>query len=593
MSNGTSSSARPRARARWVAATTAAALLLGEVPCARVASAQPKKPATAEDETAQKKEEARTRFERGMTFFDKKIWDAALVEFLASRGAYPTRSNTQNAAICLRNLNRFDEALDMFEALVVEFPTLPTPDRAAVEREIGELKNLVGTLEVHVGEAGAQITIDGRDRGVSPTGPLRVSAGTHVVRVYKETFAPFEKRVVVAGAQATAVEVKLETLTQSGRLSISEDGARTAEVLVDNVVVGTTPWQGLVSIGEHVVFLRGEGVLGTQPASATVRINQVTPVVLALEPLEAKLRVEATPSGAEVAIDGVVVGSGVWEGRLRKGSHTVEVGRAGFLPLRRAVSLAAGAEERVSLTLERDPDSPIWQVKRPARVFAELAPTLPIGLVFGGDVSGTGDASIPLGIAGRIHVGYELPSGIGFAFDAGYMHLGRSVDDRATVLRPVGKPDAPGTASDALSLRGLLLGGSAHLHRASPFGEDLPLLFRVGLGVLLGSANDERSGTFSAAGQPPLPVATTRTTDQTAYLYVAPEARLGYRLTERLELSAGVELMLMVGLSRTRWDTRGSAVVLGDQGLAGYDPQTLTGSTMLLASPSLGARWDF
>src|SRR4051794_4589294 len=133
-----------------------------------------------------KKDEAKTRFERGMTLFDKKVWDAALVEFLESRAAYATRSNTQNAAICLRNLNRFDEALDMFEALVKEFPSISPTDRVALDKEIAELHGLVGTIEIRSGESGAQITIDGRERGVTPAAPLRVSAGTHVLRVYKE-----------------------------------------------------------------------------------------------------------------------------------------------------------------------------------------------------------------------------------------------------------------------------------------------------------------------------------------------------------------------------------------------------------------------
>src|SRR5205085_10481518 len=128
-----------------------------------------------------KKEEAKQRFQRALVRFDKHVWDAALAEFLESRAAYPTRSNTQNAAICLRNLNRFDEALDMFETLLKEFPQVP--DRPAVEKEIAELQKLVGTIEVRAQDTGATITIDGRERGSSPAPPVRVSAGTHSVRV--------------------------------------------------------------------------------------------------------------------------------------------------------------------------------------------------------------------------------------------------------------------------------------------------------------------------------------------------------------------------------------------------------------------------
>jgi len=527
-----------------------------------------------------------------MVLFDKKVWDAALVEFLSSREAYATRSNTQNAAICLRNLNRFDEALDMFEALGKEFPNLGPADRAAVDKEIAELVGLVGNIDIRTEERGAAITIDGRERGTTPSAPLRVAAGTHVMRVYKDGFSPVEKRVEVAGKQTLVVDARLEPLAQSGRLSISEDGGRGgSEVLVDNVVVGKTPWQGLVAIGDHVVFLRGEGNLGTQPAAASVRINQVTPIVLLLEPLESSLRVEPAPSGASVAVDGVVVGSGLWDGRLRKGRHTIEIAQSGFLPQKREIDLAAGRSERLAVQLERDPDSPLWQEKKKPHIFVEVAPSFPLALALGGEVADAGSASFPLGFVGRGHVGYELPTGVGFALDAGYLHLARNVDDRETVIRPVGKPEARGTASDKISLKGLVVGGSAQLHR-SAFGEKIPLLLRLGVGAFIANANDRRSGDFAPAGGNPVAVATTRTSADLAYLYVAPEARVGYRIADRVEISFGVEVMIMVGLSNARWDTA-NGVVLGNQGLAGYDNQTLVGSTLFLVNPGLAARFDF
>lgn len=538
-----------------------------------------------------KKDEAKARFERGMTLFDKKVWDAALVEFLESRAAYATRSNTQNAAICLRNLNRFDEALDMFEALVKEFPSLSPTDRAAVEKEIAELQGLVGAIDIRAPETGAQITIDGRERGTTPAPALRVSAGTHVLRVYKEGFAPVEKRVEVAGRQTLVVAAMLETLTQSGRLSVTEDGGKGAEVLVDNAVVGKAPWQGLVATGEHVVFLRGEGNLGTQPANATVRINQVTPIVLALEPLESQLRVEPSPNGASVAVDGVVVGAGLWDGRLRKGRHKIEVAQSGFLPKERSIDLAASAKERIAVQLERDPDSPLWQVQKKPRIFLELNPSFPVALLLGGDVADGGSASFPLGFVGRAHIGYELPSGLGFSLDAGYLYLARDVTGRDEVIRPVGKPEARGKADDLLSLKGLVVGGSASLHR-STFGEKMPLLLRVGVGTFLANATDRRSGTFTPAGGAPTPVGAARSSVDVPYLYLAPEVRLGYRLGDHVEVTAGVELMVLVGLDSARWD-KGTGTVLGNQGLAGYDDKTVFGGTILLVNPGVGARFDF
>jgi hypothetical protein len=547
-------------------------------------------PAAAEPDAAQqKKDEARARFEKGMSLFDKKIWDAALAEFLESRAAYPTRSNTQNAALCLKNLNRFDEALDMFEALLKEFPNLGPADKQAVQKEVEELRGLVGTVEIHAPETGAQVTVDGRERGQTPAPPVRVAAGSHVVRVYKEGFQPFEKRVEVAGRQNVVIDAKLETLAQSGKLSVTEDAGKPAEVVVDNVVMGKTPWQGLVSVGDHVVFLRGDGNLGTQPTAANVHINQVTPIVLALEPLECPMRVEPTPSGATVAIDGVVVGAGLWDGRLRKGRHKVEIAQMGFVPQERVVDLAPAKPEHIVVSLERDPNSPLWRIETPPKVYAELSPSFPVGIALGGDVGSSGSASFPLGVTGKVHAGYELRSGIGFGVDVGYMYLTRDVNGRSEVLHPVGKPDSLGIANDTLSLRGLLVGASAHLHK----GKKVTWLARLGVGAMLGNASDRRAGDgFTQVGGPAVSVDTTRTATDTSYLYVAPEARVGYRIGKFVEIAIGAEIALMVALKEPRWDPA-KAVVVGNQGLATYGDASIFGSTILLVNPGITARFEF
>src|SRR5262249_46014905 len=143
---------------------------------------------------------------------------------------------------------------------------------------------------------------------------------------------PFETLLNVAGEQIVPVDGNLRPLDRSGRLTGTEQGGAVADGLVDNVVVGKTPWLGAGAGGGHNVRLRGEGRMGTQPAMASVRVNEVTALTLPLESLEADLRLEPTPAGATIAIDGVPVGSGVWDGRLKPGSHTVDVRADGFFP---------------------------------------------------------------------------------------------------------------------------------------------------------------------------------------------------------------------------------------------------------------------
>jgi hypothetical protein len=101
--------------------------------------------------------------------------------------------------------------------------------------------------------------------------------------------------------------------------------SRVLDVLVDNVAVGQTPWERTLAVGRHTVALRGDADDGTPPETAEVRLRDVTHVSLAAEPLDASLRVAPEPASALVAVDGVTVGHGVWEGKLKSGAHKIEV----------------------------------------------------------------------------------------------------------------------------------------------------------------------------------------------------------------------------------------------------------------------------
>jgi PEGA domain-containing protein len=175
-------------------------------------------PASAQDSA---RDEARRHFELGLGHFDRQEWSAALAEFLRSRALYPTVAATKDAAICLRKVGRFDEALDLFDA-ALSFPDLSPGERALVQKERDDLASSVGTLEVRGAADGALVEVDGRERGTSPLPPFRVSAGTRVVRVAKKGFAPFEVTIDVAGGQRAVVDAMLVSLEPKERIRLVE-----------------------------------------------------------------------------------------------------------------------------------------------------------------------------------------------------------------------------------------------------------------------------------------------------------------------------------------------------------------------------------
>jgi hypothetical protein len=425
--------------------------------------------------------------------------------------------------------------------------------------------------------------------------------------VYKEGFVPFETRVEVAGGQNAVIESKLDQITQGGRLKVVERDGKPASVLVDNVAVGSAPWEGQFPIGEHTVALKAEGNLGTPPSPARVKLNEVTSMVLSLEVLEGELRVEPTPIGATVAIDGVVVGRGSWEGRLRTGARQVEIAAEGFLPAKRNPQLVAGRRELVSVVLERDPTSPLWRTPELAvrHVLLDLHAGAALTPSMGGDVIGqcTGGCSVPMGLGGfgMLYGGYELGSRFAGYLGLGYLMISEKVPKREAELTPVGKTANPGTARDELKMGGVVIGAAL----AYRMGTRWRTTVRLGAGVVLGTVTDKRTGTFltnSSSGSVAYPASASES-QAARYGYAAPEVRFARRFGDHFELGLGVQAMMLFALTQPVWKDEkpvltgscGANSVPGctTDGLGTFGSQGLTGKFLLLVVPGVSASYEF
>ncbi|WP_437310818.1 PEGA domain-containing protein [Sorangium sp. So ce388] len=582
-------------------------MISGALAGAQVAQAQPQEPvpppasaadqAPAQADDAEKRErdrqEAQAHFQKGNELMDQQAWAAALAEFSVSRRLYPTQNATYNAALCLRHLQRFDEALETYEALVREFPQLSPGDKAEALRAIDDLRGLVGTLEITAAQPGASIVVDGRERGdYPPVNPIRVAAGTHTVRVYKEGYVPFETRVEVAGGQTASVPAKLLVLTDAGRLRVTEQTGKSVNVVIDGVVVGMTPWEGDLAVGDRTVVLRGEGNLGTAPVGARIQARQRTTLSLRAEELDALLHVDPTPAGATVFIDAVPVGSGTWEGALRTGAHRIEVRYAGYVPAKRQVNLARGQQERIAISLERDPEAEVW--RKPSKITFDVNAGFALVPWLGGDVAGdcTGgcEGTVGLGGLGLFNAGYEFGSGFSFGGTLGYLTVFQQTEGRTSTIEPVGLAARPITVDDALRMSTFVVAATA----GQRFFESVPLSLRFGAGVALGSVRDARSETTRAPQEGGVQAYPTADAPSATYLYLSLEARLSKRFGDRFELGAGVQGLMLVALTQPKLDDRRELwTKQPEAGFFTYPDDALTGSTIAAIVPGVNVRYAF
>lgn len=551
--------------------------------------------ASADVTAAERKQRAQVRFDRGRELYANKTWAAALAEFLEARKLYPTWSATAWSAQCLKSLARFDEALDMYAVLVNDYSEkLPADAKQQALVEVDSMRRLVGNIEIEGAIPGAAVFVDRQARGDYPLlTPLRVSAGSHLIKVFAEGYEPFETQVDVAGSTTARIVAKLRKLDSTGTLRVVEQQDRALDVVVDGITVGKTPLMLRMAPGDHVVFLRGEENLGTLPVRVKVQGDNDAPLRLIAEPLEAELQVNLQPFDALIAVDLMTLGKGSWSGRVKPGAHTIEVGAEGFIAQIREIALVRGEKKALTVVLQRDPTSPFWRrPEPPPHWFVEGTLGLPLITTIGGDIAGACSGSCSetpgVGINPMVRAGYELGSGYSFGASLGYLQFAQTIDERSASVQVVGRAANEGTADDDIRFRGFAVGGWA----GYSFGEKVRVSFRAGAGFWMGTFADDRTGSFQTSGGTPYAVGPLEQYKSTQFFYFTPEVRIGYRVDNRLEISAGLEMPILAPLQIPTWNAT-QGFTAGSDGYGYFSTAALTDSAFIVLLPSIGVHYDF
>jgi len=487
---------------------------------------------------------AKEHFLRGVDLAVREEWDAALVEFLRSRELFPTFVAIKNAALSLRRLKRNEEALAAYEQAIATFGTQISADELAQAKDaIAQLQKLVGEIQLRVSPEGATVLVDGRERGKSPVArTLRVDAGLHAVRVFKEGYLTAESEARVLPGERATIEIALRALSESGVVKISEAGGRALEVVVDGTPIGTTPWEGSLAVGSHVVLLRGEGTLGTPPSPVEVVAGKVTPLSLAARALDVELHIKPVPENALVYLDGVALGIGAWRGRVAAGPHRVEVTAKGFLASRQEVELPTGATRTLDVALDRNLDDPLWRAAFRPFVYAEAHGAFAIGPGLGGEP----DAP-PLGGFAGVRGGYQLTPRLGLELAVGGIQL-VAESTRSQVAIADGDRMLESTDFvDRTRLFGPTLAASAS-YVVGHAGR-LPIAVRATFGGARASARFSGRGSFSD-GATTVTIAPEERWPSFWLAYAGLDARVRFKLGRglggTLSLEAGVTVYLML-----------------------------------------------
>jgi hypothetical protein len=264
---------------------------------------------TAEDETSLK---ARADFVLGTELVQQAKWSEALAAFERAAALRPHAITSYNMGACLRAMGRYVLARKRFlEALVQDEALQGTQlsatlrdDLTAILRQIED--DTLARARITMKPATATIAIDGR--------PLEPH----------ETDGP--RPVLLAGTLPAG----------PGR----RPPAAEFDVLLDP--------------GPHVITLSRKGY-SDAVVPQTVEPGETVELELVIERLRARMKIDADPDGAVVAVDGVDVGAAPVDLRRSAGTYRVVVQKDGYVPYEQEVALAAGQEVDIRAELPVEP----------------------------------------------------------------------------------------------------------------------------------------------------------------------------------------------------------------------------------------------
>lgn len=238
-----------------------------------------------------------------------------------------------------------------------------------------------GAIRVLSNVEGARVYLDGTDMGPTPIDIKDVKPGDHVVEVKAQSHLPREERITVSAGSASVLKLDLQPAAakDKGKLKIVSPVPEAA-VFVDGERIGTAPQEKDIPAGEHFVVVTKDGY---KKFEQKIKIEAGQTLTVSAElPEVGSLRVLSTPSGAEVLIDGEVIGPTPFNKEdVDVGEHVVTVRMADHYDYEKRINIEGGQRTIVTAKLEEIDSGPTPEdLRREQRSLSTYgARALPLG----------------------------------------------------------------------------------------------------------------------------------------------------------------------------------------------------------------------
>ncbi len=214
-----------------------------------------------------------------------------------------------------------------------------------------ELQELPGRVRITLDpDVPFRIMVDAVEALVDAAGIAEIDRGRQRLRIETARYLPEVRELEIAGRGVLQeLAITLQPAWASVQLDSNPPGA---EVVVDDVVLGTTPLATELLQGQRTIQL---SLAGYQPVAVQQLIEAGTTLaldVIELQPADGRLMLDSKPTGATVSIDGNFQGSTPVTVALASGTeHRVRLSKPGYRVSEQRVTLEADAEQPLVVEL--------------------------------------------------------------------------------------------------------------------------------------------------------------------------------------------------------------------------------------------------
>ena len=208
--------------------------------------------------------------------------------------------------------------------------TVPAGQQVKVAASFGAATN--SSLRVISNETDVEVFVDGESKGKAPVTLQSIKPGEHIVGGRKTRFKPMEQTVRVAPGENAIVSFRMEVAPPDrpkATLKVQSQ-VPNAEVFVDGSSLGRAPIdRNDLDPGKHYVVVHKDGYTDFKREVVLLENQSIT--MVADLSATGGLRVLSSPEGAEVKIDGELIGrTPVQRDAVPSGDHIVEFKMKGF-----------------------------------------------------------------------------------------------------------------------------------------------------------------------------------------------------------------------------------------------------------------------